>query len=124
MTLVLRLKNIPKLIVLALLIVSNILQFAHSLACIQLHYLLKRKKHVIWTRFFLHQCIGPYSLQSIVQRCKLEKLDIAHAIINVLRMKGIVTLIISVKEDKNVDQTLVHIILALIPTQIVVACQL
>ena len=65
-----------------------------------------------------------HSLQSIVERCKLEKLDIAHAIINVLRMKGIVTLIINVKEDKNVDQIFVHLLLALIPTQIVVACQL
>ena len=55
---------------------------------------------------------------------QLEKLDIAHAIINVLRMKGIVTLIINVKEDKNVDQIFVHLLLALIPTQIVVACQL
>ena len=64
-----------------------------------------------------------HSLQSIVERCKLEKLDIAHAIINVLRMKGIVTLIINVKEDKNVDQIFVHLLLALIPTQIVVACQ-
>ena len=83
-----------------------------------------RAKNTLFGLVFTSTNVFAHSLQSIVQRCKLEKLDIAHAIINVLRMKGIVTLIISVKEDKNVDQTIVHIILALIPTQIVVACQL
>ena len=50
----------------------------------------------------------------------MEKLDIVHAIIPVLRMKEIVILLTNATEVKDVNQTVVHLHLGLILTQIVV----